>query len=564
MGHLHSAARGGSRDAPRLRYEWLVALAVVALAAVLRFWDLGGRPGYEWDETVYTDIARHFAETGVLAVKPYTGTYLFHPPFYFLLLGAWFKAVGAGITQARVLAATMSLLALGLTYAFMRRFLGAAALLPLTLLATDGWLIYTNRVSWMENTLIVLGVGAIWLYVRAVESAGDSTRYLLAGLALGICAIFKHLGLYFTVAVLINWIIIRKDARQHLLLLSTVVAVVAVYLGTMTLLFRGALWSAYGVQLGRTLGTHEARGTVSGAGAAIRPILAQYHIFYGTIVLVVVGVVMVMVKLVRVIRARSFAAARRHSVLTAWTVAALISFGTINLRFPHYYIMILVPMYLMITQEGIDWFRQGSVIPHARLAGAVAVAALLCANGATFAQRFGERHDNALLAVAHYMRHVPVADTVITEQTVGDIIRQPYCEMWRTASCVSEASYVIVYRSHTQHPPDILPLMRLIAAATRLRTFVGFKERLTVYRITPSSRAVALAALHGAGLSFSRRAPGAYAVPSPRTPRPAARRVEKHKPRITAGHLVKHAPGRERRVAEPKAGDLDENEAGDP
>lgn len=73
---------------------------LLAVAAAPRLWDLGAKPGWQSDETVYADVARNLATSGSLSehIQYHTSwaPFLFHPPFYFLLLAGWFKLTGAG------------------------------------------------------------------------------------------------------------------------------------------------------------------------------------------------------------------------------------------------------------------------------------------------------------------------------------------------------------------------------------------------------------------------------------------------------------------------------------
>jgi 4-amino-4-deoxy-L-arabinose transferase-like glycosyltransferase len=89
---------------------------LLAGAAALRLWDLGGKPGWQSDETVYADVARNLATSGSLSAHIQYHTswapFLFHPPFYFLLLAGWFKITGAGVPQARLLSVIASLVTL--------------------------------------------------------------------------------------------------------------------------------------------------------------------------------------------------------------------------------------------------------------------------------------------------------------------------------------------------------------------------------------------------------------------------------------------------------------------
>jgi 4-amino-4-deoxy-L-arabinose transferase-like glycosyltransferase len=456
---------------------------IVSIATVLRFWEIGSRPGYEWDETVYANIGTHVAQHNMVAVKPQFGaalvTYLYHPPFYFLLLGGWFKVVGEGITQARVLAALMSLVVLVLVYGFIRRYLdGWWAFLPVILLATDGWMVYTNRISWIENTLMVFGVAAMWAYAIAVDS-GKQTWFLVAGLLLGWTVIFKHVGFYLTVAVLINWLIVRKHHRLHLRLLGVVARVIVAYLVVVNFIYGHLFWSDYRVQIDRALGLHEARGTISNFHSVIHPLLAQYHIFYATIALTIVGLCLVIARVAVAVKQRSFTSLRENSLVLSWTLAAFICFGSINLKFPHYYIMVLIPLYLFLCSEIVRLNRKYKM----SLLVISVLVVVLAANGITYVQRFVDHHDNALLATAQYMDRMPSSSIVLADETVGDIIKQPYCPLWQTPTCGQHASYIITYQSYTQQLPNVPELKRLIATSTLLVRFKGFKETITVYQI---------------------------------------------------------------------------------
>ena len=148
--------------------------AVFVLAILMRFPGLASKPGYDWDEPVYANIGASLANGDGLHLKAdfgsVTAPYLYHPPFYFWLLSGWMRVFGTGIGPARFLAATMSIAVLALLFVLMRRRWGTLALIPLIVLATDGWLVFSNRVSWIENSMLVLAAAAILAYDWALRS----------------------------------------------------------------------------------------------------------------------------------------------------------------------------------------------------------------------------------------------------------------------------------------------------------------------------------------------------------------------------------------------------------
>jgi hypothetical protein len=478
------------RSVGRLRLvgrEAVLGAGLLGLAALLRFWAIGGRPGFEWDEPVYTNVARHVSQFGTIQLKQPVGAvaqpYLFHPPFYFLLLGLWFRISSSSIAHARELAAGASIVVLALLWGLLRDQIGWRALVPVALVATDGWMVYENRVGWIENTMLVLGVAAYWTYARAVRS--DSARlYLVAGTLLGLTGIMKHVGLYLVGAVLVHWFVTRGSRRQHLALLGAVAAVCTAYVVVMTLVYQGAHgnWFLHDstVQFERTLGHHERRGTVNSLSNVIGPIFDQYKIFYSTLAVFFAGVALVGYRLVQAIATRSLARIQQHALLFSWAFASIVVFGSIKLRFPHYALMLLIPLYAYLAEESFGFARTS----RRRWLVGIGIGMLLTANAVTYMQRFVSKDDNALGSVAAYVAaNVPRSAVVVTEEPIGVLIPQSYCKLVETASCGRSARYVVLYRSHTQEPPTNASLEQKMAGARVLATFVGFKEQITVYRV---------------------------------------------------------------------------------
>ena len=77
----------------------------------------------------------------------------------------------------------------------------------------DGWLLYVQRVSYIENMLLTLITCGMLLYQRALDGrhAGSLARFALAGAVLGFAVVFKYTGVYVVVAVLLVWLIYRHD-----------------------------------------------------------------------------------------------------------------------------------------------------------------------------------------------------------------------------------------------------------------------------------------------------------------------------------------------------------------
>ena len=77
---------------------------------------------------------------------------------------------------------------------------------PLIPVIFDGWLMYIERVSYIENALMLIVVTGLLLYQRALEHPSWQ-RFAIAGAVVGFAAIFKHTGAYVLLAVLLCWLV---------------------------------------------------------------------------------------------------------------------------------------------------------------------------------------------------------------------------------------------------------------------------------------------------------------------------------------------------------------------
>lgn len=499
-------ARRRRRLPSRHAVELALALGVLLVAALLRLWDLRTRPGTEWDEPVYADVARHLAHGHGLQAKVPWGhvaqPYLFHPPFYFALLSGWMRLLGSDtIGDARLLAALASLLVLVLVYALLRPRLGALGAAAASLaLATDGWLIYTNRVGWIENTMLVLLAGGLFAYDRALRR--DSRRlFALAGLLLAAAVAYKHIGAYGLGVVAVHWALVRRQRAGHLVLFAAAGALLAVDLGAMLVAFvsHGHNWFVEDskVQIQRVLGHKASRGSIHSASAAVDALLGPYKLFAGTLALSALGGALVVWRTATGLVRRDLRRRVADPLLYAWALVAVLFLAALRLKEAHYFAMAEVPLLLYVFAELARWAHARP--PAAAWRALVALLALVLAvNGWTFAERFVNRRDDALGATRAYAQTLPPDATFLTEESIGTDVPQPYCKLYEAGACVGAVRYVAIYRSSTQRPPQNATLDRLLAYSPPVARFDGFKERITVYR-SPGPGPICTAAELGVG-----------------------------------------------------------------
>lgn len=464
---------------------------ILGIGAALRLWDLGTRPDWQSDEPVYTAIARYVLFNDRLQEhlqrgEPWT-PFLYHPPFYFLLLASWFRLVGPGIAQARDLAAIASVLTLALLFVLIWRLRGTgAALMTLVLVTFDGWLLFVERVSYIENTLLVLVVGGLLLYERALRRR-TTAAYAVAGAVLGSAVVFKQTATYVLPAVALHWLIVRRDNRYHWYLAAAAGTVIAAYLGGMIWLFdygkhRWFLQQSL-IQVERVLGFRQSRGTLNSPLQALYLLAHQYSLFLPSFLIALAAVVLVIYRTTQCIRTRSWEPVRANSLLFSWCIAAILVFGPSQLHFPQYFALILIPLYCFLWTELYEYVRTR----RARLRPSIAVLLLvILANLGSFYLRVVAHSDNTLWQIQQYANtHIPRNDTVITEEEIADEIRQPWCSVARAGACRLSATYVITYGSYLQPiaPPGDTAFWQIIKGARKVKVFVGFKATITVWKL---------------------------------------------------------------------------------
>ncbi len=477
-----------SRSAAR----WVTAIFLAALTAgiTLRLWQLGTSPAWQWDEAVYWRVSSN-VQHGVLAEHSVYGEpwepFLYQPPVYFLIVARWFDLIGSSIYHARLLGlvwtAGMQISLFRLLWRLHGPRLALVGILPVIF---DGWLLYIERISYIENALMLLVVLAFFLYQRALDQPSWQ-RFLAAGLAVGVAASVKQTGAYVLIAILLCWLIIRRKHQGHFVLLGAAVAVIAFYLIAMVRMYDlpGHPWfiDQSLVQVRRVLGLQKSGGTLTTPGGALHLLTAQYWYFVPSLLLAGCAFLIALRRTWQCYRARDWAPARPNALLYSWLVTGVVVFGTSTLKFPQYFVLILVPAYCYLWTELARWDWQ---LVWKRAAVGLAVAIGI----GSFLLTVPAFSSNSLAEVQSYAAHqVPSQAIVVTEQSIGDLIQQPWCTVEKANACVGHASYAITWQTYLQSSFDLgdPAFFQLMKGATQIRSFSGVAGTATVWKLRSSS-----------------------------------------------------------------------------
>jgi 4-amino-4-deoxy-L-arabinose transferase-like glycosyltransferase len=474
------------------KYQALLAvLAILLLAGIMRFVNVTTSPGYEWDEPVYAAISQRTVDIGYPNLKNEgnvysTNVYLFHPPFDYYLKGYWFQLLGTPgeIGSGRILSVIEGMIALLLAFFCLKEVSGVkTGLIGLVFLATDGWLVYTNRMNLMENGMMPWGLLGIWFYIKATKT-GKTRYYLMTGTLLALAAVYKHTGIPFVLVPIVNFLITRRDWKNHLVTFLSIMVVGVMYVLTMMYLWQDDFLLGTWVQIERVLGNMSSRGLNYGLDDVVSAVVQTYWVFVATVVSIIVVGLTTCYRLFQVVF-------RGHtpgnSILLSWALVAFAFLAVIALKAPHYLITVLIPAYMFIASELGNWLDKQKNTKGRQWVVCLLMTVVVMANLVTWDIRLIQRNDNALLETFNFFKSVPVTARVIADECIGSAIQQPYYNLDRhpAEQGLKEVNpdYIVIYSSLTQKPPLNPALNTLLSKSALVKHIKGFKETIDIYKI---------------------------------------------------------------------------------
>lgn len=466
---------------PRLVALLVLLAPLVALAASFRLIGLGLH-GLDVDEASNLAVALSAFRTGIPSFPPELGAtavpYLSHPAFGYDLISVWFRIAGPTIESARLASALASLVAIVLLAAWFVRHHGVVpAILVSTFVSLDGWIVLTNRSNFLENAQLVPLVVGMWLFARAVRTE-RMRDFALAGLALGVVVVFKHIGAYVAIAVVLDWLVARRSTRGYALLLAVLGLVLVGYVVWMDQRFGGLYSANQAHQVQRVLGIVPAPGQNIGAGDVAGAVIERYFIFLSTLVAFVLGIPAALAtygrRLVGSARGRG-----ASDVLLSWAVAGIVAAAASQLKSPHYLILWLLPLYAWLA-VAIPRFARG----RRSLLVPVLVALFVATNLGTWNLRFAMDHGDALASAAGYIDGaLPEGAVVGADPFLGGLLRHRYVRIDREPprATLARITHFAVYTSRTTTSTRYTPGVATSMAGCRpVAVFTGFKDRVVI------------------------------------------------------------------------------------
>ncbi len=202
-------------------YRWLIGAAVLGLALVLLFFQLGDGSLHDWDEAIYAQVAKEMLGSQTWTTLSWNGLPFFHkPPLYFWLTALTYKVIGVSEFAARLWSAIFGFGVVVLTLLLGVRLhswiVGATA--ALLLLVVDQayygywWnFLSLSRVGMLDTALtfwIIAALAVVWESERRPWVTG------LIGLPVGLAVITKAWPGFLAAALPLVYRLIVRQRRS--------------------------------------------------------------------------------------------------------------------------------------------------------------------------------------------------------------------------------------------------------------------------------------------------------------------------------------------------------------
>lgn len=236
-----------SREKKKRRVEWLLLLAVLAVAAFLRLYRLESLPpGPYYDEAANGILAAEIASgaSRPLFITSYTGKEV----LYFYLAAGVTKALGVGLLSLRLTSALAGLVTVGLTYWLALELFAdeddltrwGVALMAAALMAVNFWHVTISRYGFRAITQPLMQTLALLFLWRSLRRGGR-WNLALAGLFCGATA-YTYLASRILPLALLPWALGlwlagRPERRRVAGRIVTVVLVAAAVIAPLGLFF---------------------------------------------------------------------------------------------------------------------------------------------------------------------------------------------------------------------------------------------------------------------------------------------------------------------------------------
>lgn len=215
-------------------------LLVIAVGAVLRFYNLQYFHSLDSDEAVYAQAAYALAAGQI----PYRDFFYASPPLY-LYLNALAVAISPSLESIRTLNVLIGLFTIPVLYQLSLRFYRSprTAYIAVGLYAIYPYTVYMNKLGTIENTLTLLVTAGLLLFMKSRASSSPWAS-LLPGLVFGAALMTKYSAVWIMIPI-VAILVWRRDVKKAI---AFVIGAAVIPALAVVVLVAAGLWDSFWVE----------------------------------------------------------------------------------------------------------------------------------------------------------------------------------------------------------------------------------------------------------------------------------------------------------------------------
>lgn len=370
------------------RTQSLPFVLLIGASALLLMAGLGRLPLFGRDEALYAEAAREMLATGDwITPRINGGTFFEKPPLYYWMAAFCYRLLGVSPFAARLPAAVMGIMTVGVTAAFGARVWGRrAGLLAGLALATSLQLAMIGRMGIMDVPLMCLVALAVLSYGHWRRGGGTSWA-LAFGVLTGLAVLLKGFAGALAPAIAAVHVLLCRRSRRPISATSTAAGLVA-FAAVASPWFL-AMGARHGGSFGATLFLREHLARM------IQPMQGHGGPIFYYVGLIAVSFFPWVVFLPAALLSRADRDDAEkdfwRGLLIVWFAMVLVPFSLVRTKLPGYVTPLFPPMALLVGAELDRRLRQPGRAPWiAAIIGSLVCAALVSLLPAA-GERLGER-----------------------------------------------------------------------------------------------------------------------------------------------------------------------------
>lgn len=197
--------------------ECLILILIIALASIVRLWDLGG-VGFNTDEAVYAGQSATLG--GFEQFEKFFSIYRAHPLLLQFITSLLFVGFGISDTVARVVPAILGIITVPMVYFIGKELYNKrVSMFAALMMAIIPYNIIVSRQVLIDVSLSLFSTLTLYFILRYVKNNRGSHWLYLIGASSGLSFLSKEVGIFALIASLVTLLLTRRLSSKGIVII---------------------------------------------------------------------------------------------------------------------------------------------------------------------------------------------------------------------------------------------------------------------------------------------------------------------------------------------------------